>query len=458
VSRPVIKEVEERAPQQERLIGLHSHITGLGLDEKLKAIHIADGLVGQEEAREAAGIMVELVKRGKRPGHGLLLVGPPGTGKTAIAVGMARELGRDVPFVSMSGSEVYGTAMKKTEMLTQAIRRAIGVRLVDEREVYEGEVVNIEIEKAPHPYNPYAQVALGAFLTLKTKQEEKSLEVGERVAAQLLRLNVRPGDVIEIDAETGHVTKLGRSKYAESRWKGEYRIGRLVEVPSGPVKKVKKTTHTVTLHDIDMANIRAGRLMLFREEEITNEIRAKVDEQIEELIKSKKAELVPGVLFIDEAHMLDIEAFSFLNRALEQEFAPLLVLATNRAVTKIRGTDYKSPHGIPIDMLDRLLIAKTKIPPPEDVKKIIEIKAMADGIELSAEALDLLTEIGVKRSLRYAAQLLQPARVVAEMSGSNIVKPEHVKRVMSVYLDFRDSINYLNEELKKDPVLSEFLQ
>ena len=430
----------------------------MGLDEKLKAIHIADGLVGQEEAREAAGIMVELVKRGKRPGHGLLLVGPPGTGKTAIAVGMARELGRDVPFVSMSGSEIYGTAMKKTEMLTQAIRRAIGVRLIEEREVYEGEVVNIEIEKTPHPYNPYAQVALGAFLTLKTKQEEKSLEVGERIAAQLLRLNVRPGDVIEIDAETGHVTKLGRSKYVESKWKGEYRIGRLVEVPSGSVKKVKKTTHTVTLHDIDMANIRAGRLMLFGEEEITNEMRAKVDEQIEELIKSKKAELVPGVLFIDEAHMLDIEAFSFLNRALEQEFAPLLVLATNRSVTKIRGTDYKSPHGIPIDMLDRLLIAKTKIPPPEDVRKIIEIKAVADGVELSAEALDLLTEIGVKRSLRYAAQLLQPARVVAEISGSNVVKPEHVKRVMGVYLDFRDSINYLNEELKKDPVLSEFLR
>jgi TBP-interacting protein len=109
-------------------------------------------------------------------------------------------------------------------------------------------------------------------------------------------------------------------------------------------------------------------------------------------------------------------------------------------------------------MPDRLLIAKTKIPPPEDVKKIIEIKAVADGVELSAEALDLLTEIGVKRSLRYAAQLLQPARVVAEISGSNIVKPEHAKRIMSVYLDFRGSINYLNEEHKKDPVLSEFLQ
>ncbi|MDH5815709.1 MAG: RuvB-like domain-containing protein [Candidatus Nezhaarchaeota archaeon] len=456
MSRPVIKEVEERGV--ERRLGLHGHITGLGLDEKLKAIHVADGLVGQEEAREAAGIMVELVKRGRRPGHGLLLVGPPGTGKTAIAVGMARELGKDVPFVSISGSEIYGSTLKKTELLTQAIRRAVGLRLYEEREVYEGEVVNIEIEKTSHPYNPYAQVALGAFLTLRTKQEEKSLEVGERVANQLLRLNVRVGDVIEIDAETGHVTKLGRSKQAESKWKSEYRIGRLVEVPSGPVKKVKKTTHTVTLHDIDMANIRAGRLMLFREEEITNEIRAKVDEQIDEMIRSKKAELVPGVLFIDEAHMLDIEAFSFLNRALEQEYAPLVVLATNRAVTKIRGTDFKSPHGIPIDMLDRLLIAKTKIPPPEDVRKILEIKALADGIELSPEALNMLTEIGVKRTLRYAAQLLQPARVIAEISGSNVVKTEHIERVMKVYLDFRDSISYLNEELKKDPLLSEFLQ
>jgi RuvB-like protein 2 len=27
-----------------------------------------------------------------------------------------------------------------------------------------------------------------------------------------------------------------------------------------------------------------------------------------------KAEIVPGVIFIDEVHMLDIECFSFLNR------------------------------------------------------------------------------------------------------------------------------------------------
>jgi len=454
----LIKEVEKVPTTERPWLGLHSHITGLGLDERLKAIHVADGLVGQEEAREAAGIMVELVKRGKRPGHGLLLVGPPGTGKTAIAVGMARELGRDVPFVSISGSEIYGTTVRKTEFLTQAIRRALGLRIYEEREVYEGEVTAIEIEKAAHPFNPYAQIALGALLTLKTKEEEKTIEVGEGIAAQLMRLNVREGDVIEIDAETGRVVKLGRSKYAPRKWRGEYRVGNLLDRPDGKVRKIKKTTHTVTLHDIDMANIRAGRMLLFREEEITDEIRSKVDEEVERMVKSKRAELVPGVLFIDEAHMLDIEAFSFLSRALEKEYAPLVVLATNRAVTKIRGTDFLSPHGIPIDMLDRLLIAKTVIPPREDIKKILEIKASADGINLSDDALELLTDIGEKRSLRYAAQLLQPASVIAEISGSNVVKPEHIKRAQSVYIDFRDSINYLNEELKKDPVLSEFLR
>ena len=40
------------------------------------------------------------------------------------------------------------------------------------------------------------------------------------------------------------------------------------------------------------------------------------------------------VLFIDEVHMLDIECFSFLNRALESDMAPVLIMATNRGITR----------------------------------------------------------------------------------------------------------------------------
>ena len=60
-----------------------------------------------------------------------------------------------------------------------------------------------------------------------------------------------------------------------------------------------------------------------------------------------------------QVHMLDIECFSWLNRALESNLAPVLIIATNRGIAKIRGTNYKSPHGIPIDLLDRLMIVST---------------------------------------------------------------------------------------------------
>jgi len=63
---------------------------------------------------------------------------------------------------------------------------------------------------------------------------------------------------------------------------------------------------------------------------------------------------------VDEVHMLDMECFSFLNRALESETAPIVIMATNRGITNIRGTDYRSPHGVPLDLIDRCLIIMTK--------------------------------------------------------------------------------------------------
>ena len=53
--------------------------------------------------------------------------------------------------------------------------------------------------------------------------------------------------------------------------------------------------------------------------------------------------------------MLDIECFTFLNRALESTLAPIVILATNRGMSSIRGTEIISPHGIPVDLLDRYI-------------------------------------------------------------------------------------------------------
>lgn len=81
--------------------------------------------------------------------------------------------------------------------------------------------------------------------------------------------------------------------------------------------------------------------------------------------------------------MLDIECFSFLNRALESEMAPILVTATNRGITKIRGTNYRSPHGIPIDFLDRLLIISTQPYSEPELRQILDIRAEEEDVDVS---------------------------------------------------------------------------
>ena len=80
------------------------------------------------------------------------------------------------------------------------------------------------------------------------------------------------------------------------------------------------------------------------------------------------------VLFIDEVHMLDIECFSFLNRALESELSPLVIMASNRGMSRIRGTNVRSPHGLPVDLLDRVLIVSTKPYTDDDIQQIIQIR------------------------------------------------------------------------------------
>merc|ERR1712060_400278 len=121
------------------------------------------------------------------------------------------------------------------------------------------------------------------------------------------------------------------------------------------------------------------------------EVREQIDAKVAEWREEGKADIVPGVLFIDEVHMLDIECFSFLNRALEAESSPIVIMATNRGITNIRGTDYKSPHGIPLDLLDRMLIISTQPYSQREIRKILDIRAEED-VEMSDDAKELLTK------------------------------------------------------------------
>ncbi len=67
-----------------------SWITGLGLDDALEPREVSQGLVGQRVARKASGVVYKMIQEGKIAGRAILLAGKPGTGKTAIAMGLAQ--------------------------------------------------------------------------------------------------------------------------------------------------------------------------------------------------------------------------------------------------------------------------------------------------------------------------------------------------------------------------------
>ncbi len=445
--------IEEVPPSEQRRferVGLHSHIRGLGVrDGKIQ--FIADGFVGQVEAREAAYYVVKLIKEGKFGGKAVLIVGPPGTGKTALAIGIARELGSDTPFVQLSGAEIYSVEVKKTEFLMRALRRAIGIRIREWRRVYEGVVKSIDFKYGKHPYNPYLQIPVGATIRLKTRDEEKTLRVPEEVAIQLIELGVEEGDIIMIDAETGRVIVQGRAE-EETSEKYDISVRRKLEIPRGPVFKEKEIVRFFTLHDLDMYFARQQGLvsaMLFgfavEEREIPADIRKTTDEYVRKLIEEGKGELVPGVLFIDDAHMLDIEAWAFLSRAMESELSPIIIFATNRGLSRVRGTDEESPHGVPLDMLDRLIIIKTRPYTEEEAREIIKIRAREEKVNLTDDALQALTKIALEHSLRYAIQLLAPAQLRAKELGKDKVDREDVEYVKKLFMSVKESVEYVKK-------------
>ena len=117
-----------------------------------------------------------------------------------------------------------------------------------------------------------------------------------------------------------------------------------VPIPKGDVHKQKTVVQDVTLHDLDVANAQPktgkeitsllSQLGKHRKTEITDKLRLEINKVARKYIDEGVVELVPvpGVLFIDEVHMLDMECFTFLNTILQQS---IVILATNRGITHI---------------------------------------------------------------------------------------------------------------------------
>jgi RuvB-like protein 1 (pontin 52) len=450
-----IEEVKSTTKTQR--VATHTHVKGLGLNDDFTAKEVSHGLCGQEKAREAAGIVVDMIKSKKMAGKALLLAGAPGTGKTAIALAVAQDLGPQVPFCPMVGSEVYSSEVKKTEILMENFRRAIGIRIKETKEVWEGEVTEITPEEKEDPHGGYGKVVEGVVLSLKTTKGAKQLRLDPSVYENMQKEKVSAGDVIYIEATSGAVKRVGRSDAYAAEY--DLEAEEYVPIPKGDVHKKKEIVQDVTLHDLDVANARPqggqdffslmNQVSRQKKTEITEKLRLEINKVVNKYIDHGIAELVPGVLFIDEVHMLDIECFTYLNRALESNLAPIVIFATNRGKCTIRGTEMKSPHGIPIDLLDRLLIIKTLPYSVNEIVQILSIRCITESIEVEEDALAHLAAIGSKTSLRYAVQLISPANVVAETDGRDKITKEDIDDVNMLFFDAKSSAKILQEQADK---------
>ncbi|KAK7315960.1 hypothetical protein VNO77_34544 [Canavalia gladiata] len=135
---------------------------------------------------------------------------------------------------------------------------------------------------------------------------ETVYDLGAKMIEALGKEKVSSGDVIAIDKASGKITKLGRSFSRSRDFDAMGPQVKFVQCPDGELQKRKEVVHCVTLHEIDVINSRTqGFLALFTGDtsEIRAEVREQIDTKVAEWREEGKAEIVPGVLFIDEVHL-----------------------------------------------------------------------------------------------------------------------------------------------------------
>ncbi|KAG8888465.1 RuvB ATP-dependent DNA helicase pontin [Tulasnella sp. 332] len=414
-------------------IAPHSHIKGLGLDNEGFALPTASGFVGQTTAREACGVVVDLIKSKKFSGRALLLAGAPGTGKTALALAISQELGAKVPFCPMVGSEVYSTEVKKTEVLAEVFRRAIGLRIKETKEVYEGELTELTPTESENPLSGYGKTVSHVVIGLKTVKGTKQLRLDPGIYEAILKEKIVVGDVVYIEANTGAVKRVGRSDTYASAFDLESET--YVPLPKGDVHKRKELLQDVTLGDLDAANARPqggqdimsvmSHLVKSQRTEVTDKLRREVNKVVQGYVDQGVAEVIPGVVFIDEVHMLDIECFTYLNLLLESPMAPTVIFATNRGTSLVRGTT---------DVTGECLIVKTEGYSQEEVAAVVQVRAGVEGLILGPGVIE-----------KYALQLLTPASIVSQMAGRKEISTEDIGEMNELFLDAKTSAGMMGD-------------
>jgi RuvB-like protein 2 len=114
------------------------------------------------------------------------------------------------------------------------------------------------------------------------------------------------------------------------------------------------------------------------------------------------------------------------------------------------GSQHASPHGIPADFLDRLLIVSTEPYRDDELRQILQVRAVQEETDLEETALELLTRIAGQTSLRYAMQLIALSQLRATRRAGGRRAPaqvamDDVEAVYGLFYDVKRSTKLVLE-------------
>jgi len=102
----------------------------------------------------------------------------------------------------MVGSEVFSSEIKKTEVLMENFRRAIGLRIKETKEVYEGEVTELSPVETENPVGGFTKTVSHVVIGMKTAKGTKQLKLDPSIYEALQKERVEVGDVIYIESNS----------------------------------------------------------------------------------------------------------------------------------------------------------------------------------------------------------------------------------------------------------------
>jgi len=379
-------------------LNFFSHIKGLGVGNFINFRHISQGLVGQKNVRRALFMLANLINKQNFENKGIIVTGACGTGKSALGIAFSKLLISKFPFIKINGSEIESPLIPNNEILHQIIRKTVGVNFYQESLIIEGEIVEIKI-------NEKNKKNIERKLVIRSQNFQSVYELGPKIYKKFLEKNIKKGDFVSIDKTNGEVffyEKNIEKSYLEKNQDFSSK-------KSASLEKYKIIEHFITLHEIDLLNSKKKNMStIFSDSQF--EISFKKREKIGKILKrwedEKKIKIFKGILFIDDVHLLSSQSFSFLGKVIETKFSPNFFFVTNRTEEKINGLNYISPHGIPVDFLDRFLILSTYPLSKIEIEQIIKIKLNNLRLILKKKCLLLVVKIGVECGLNYALYLL----------------------------------------------------